>query len=223
MIKSWCVNRKAFSWGRPTAEQQVAIARGMVDYWHYPPVRRLAAGPPGRRLLRTARRPRRRPVPTTGRASLPRGRVRRLRHQLRRPRPGHRPAVQHAALPAAAPASSGTPSSPTQSWRPTPSRRPCASSPARSPGGASPRDTSIGGVEVPAGTRIFLNFAAANHQPEVFADPDVFDIHRDRANRHISFGKALLPRRRAGALEARIVLEVIAERSPRSASSTISA
>jgi len=26
MIKSWCVNRRAFSWGKPTAEEQLAIA-----------------------------------------------------------------------------------------------------------------------------------------------------------------------------------------------------
>ena len=77
-----------------------------------------------------------------------------------------------------------------------------------------PRDTSIGGVEVPAGTRIFLNFAAANHQPEVFADPDVFDIHRDRANRHISFGKGGFTSASAPGWRGwrRIVLEVIAER-----------
>ena len=42
------------------------------------------------------------------------------------------------------------------------------------------QDTSIGGVDLPAGTRIFLNFAAANHQPDVFDEPDVFDIHRER-------------------------------------------
>ena len=35
MIKSWCVNRKAFSWGHPTDTEQVAIAEGMLDYWRY--------------------------------------------------------------------------------------------------------------------------------------------------------------------------------------------
>ena len=35
MIKSWCVNRRAFSWGRPTADEQTAIAEGMLDYWRY--------------------------------------------------------------------------------------------------------------------------------------------------------------------------------------------
>ena len=77
-------------------------------------------------------------------------------------------------------------------------------------------DTSIGGVDVPAGTRIFLNFAAANHQQDVFADPDVFDIHRDRANHHISFGKGIHYCLGAGLarIEARIVLEEIARQLP---------
>ena len=35
MIKSWCGNRKAFSWGKPTPQQQIEIAQGMLDYWRY--------------------------------------------------------------------------------------------------------------------------------------------------------------------------------------------
>jgi len=35
MIKKWCVNRRAFSWGQPTEEEQVEIAQGMIDYWRY--------------------------------------------------------------------------------------------------------------------------------------------------------------------------------------------
>ena len=35
MIKSWCGNRKAFSWGKPTPAEQAEIARGMLDYWRY--------------------------------------------------------------------------------------------------------------------------------------------------------------------------------------------
>ena len=111
LIKSWCVDRKAFSWGRPTAEQQVAIARGMVDYWHY--CRRFVASPSrpaGRRLLLgAARRPRGRSRSGQRHGDqLPRGRVGRLRHQLRRPRSGHRPARQHVALPVAAPRAVGS-------------------------------------------------------------------------------------------------------------------
>ena len=35
MIKAWCVNRRAFSWGKPTEAEQVEIAQGMIDYWRY--------------------------------------------------------------------------------------------------------------------------------------------------------------------------------------------
>ena len=78
------------------------------------------------------------------------------------------------------------------------------------------RATSIGGIEVPADTRILLNFAAANRQPDVFEAPDRFDIHRERANRHISFGKGIHFCLGAGLakLEARIVLEQLATRLP---------
>ncbi|MEO6571805.1 MAG: cytochrome P450, partial [Ilumatobacteraceae bacterium] len=35
MVKAWCVNRRAFSWGKPTADEQIQIAGGMLDYWRY--------------------------------------------------------------------------------------------------------------------------------------------------------------------------------------------
>ena len=53
------------------------------------------------------------------------------------------------------------------------------------------RDTAVGGVQVPAGTAIFLNFASANRQADIWTDPDRFDIRRADANRHISFGKGV--------------------------------
>ena len=54
-----------------------------------------------------------------------------------------------------------------------------------------PADRRSPAYDVPAGTRILLNFAAANRQPDVFAEPDTFDIHRANAARHISFGKGI--------------------------------
>ncbi|MBI5088835.1 MAG: hypothetical protein HZB15_08265 [Actinobacteria bacterium] len=35
MLKSWCVDRKAFQWGNPTPEQQREIAEHMLSYWRY--------------------------------------------------------------------------------------------------------------------------------------------------------------------------------------------
>ncbi len=45
----------------------------------------------------------------------------------------------------------------------------------------------LSGVKMPAGTRITLCIAAANRDPEQFADPEVFDIART-PNRHLAFG-----------------------------------
>ncbi|MGE4653293.1 MAG: cytochrome P450, partial [Myxococcota bacterium] len=35
VLKSWCGDRKAFSWGRPSVEQQVSVAENMLAYWEY--------------------------------------------------------------------------------------------------------------------------------------------------------------------------------------------
>jgi cytochrome P450 len=78
------------------------------------------------------------------------------------------------------------------------------------------QDTSLGGVDLPAGTRLFLNFAAANHEPGMFEAPDTFDIRRPDANRHISFGKGIhfCLGSQLAKMEARIALELLADRLP---------
>jgi len=78
------------------------------------------------------------------------------------------------------------------------------------------RDTVLGGYEIPAGTRIFLALGAGNHQPSEFEDPDTFDIHRENARKHISFGKGIHLCLGAGLarFEGRIALEVLTERMP---------
>ena len=48
-------------------------------------------------------------------------------------------------------------------------------------------DTEIGGLPVARGTPVTLCIGAANRDPEQFADPERFDIHRE-PNRHLAFG-----------------------------------
>ncbi len=48
---------------------------------------------------------------------------------------------------------------------------------------------TVGGVELPAGTTVMLNNAAANRDPRRFTDPDTFDLQRPNARQHIAFGR----------------------------------
>lgn len=49
-------------------------------------------------------------------------------------------------------------------------------------------DTSIGGVDIPAGDRVLLSYPAANRDEAAFADAGRFDIGRPDAENLISFG-----------------------------------
>ncbi|MBK79824.1 MAG: hypothetical protein CMQ43_02750 [Gammaproteobacteria bacterium] len=53
------------------------------------------------------------------------------------------------------------------------------------------QDVSIGGVDIPAGARIMLRFAAANRDPEQYPDPDRLDLARDNAGTHLAFGAGI--------------------------------
>ena len=78
------------------------------------------------------------------------------------------------------------------------------------------RPTTLAGYDLPVGTKVLMNFASAHRQRDLFDQPEVVDITRTNANRHISFGKgvhfclgAMLAK-----TEARIVTGLLAERIP---------
>jgi cytochrome P450 len=77
-------------------------------------------------------------------------------------------------------------------------------------------DTEIGGFEIPAGGKIMMCFASADHDPRHFDDPDAFLVDREDAELHMAFGKG--PHYCLGAplgrLEIRIVLELLTEHTP---------
>ncbi|MEU9807735.1 cytochrome P450 [Mycobacterium sp. NPDC050853] len=52
-------------------------------------------------------------------------------------------------------------------------------------------DTSLGGVELPAGSHLTLMWGAANRDPAVFEDPDTLRLDRPSPRSHITFGKGL--------------------------------
>ncbi|MGX5182257.1 cytochrome P450 [Streptomyces avermitilis] len=49
------------------------------------------------------------------------------------------------------------------------------------------QDTELGGKQIRKGDRVGIFYSSANHDPEVFEHPDVFDITRD-PNPHLGFG-----------------------------------
>lgn len=74
----------------------------------------------------------------------------------------------------------------------------------------------VSGVEIPADANVLIGIGAANHDPSQFPDPDVFDIRRENANEHLSFGHG--PHTCLGAslarLEARVVFEELTALAP---------
>lgn len=53
------------------------------------------------------------------------------------------------------------------------------------------QDVTVGGVELPAGSRIMLRFAAANRDPDQYPQPDALDISRSNAGTHLAFGAGI--------------------------------
>ena len=49
-------------------------------------------------------------------------------------------------------------------------------------------DVELLGVEIPSGTMVAVNTAAANRDPAVYDEPDRFDIRRSGAAPHLTFG-----------------------------------
>ncbi len=77
------------------------------------------------------------------------------------------------------------------------------------------RDVRMHDVTIPKGAKVCLHYAAANRDPDVFAAPDTFDLHRAR-HRHLAFGLGVhfclgAPMAR---LEAQVALATLVQRLP---------
>ena len=78
-----------------------------------------------------------------------------------------------------------------------------------------PKDTTLGGVDIPAGATVLLLWGAANRDAAEFERPDEIDLHRQVPRRHVAFGRGIhhcvgAPLAR---IEARNVLTVLLERT----------
>jgi cytochrome P450 len=49
------------------------------------------------------------------------------------------------------------------------------------------QDVEVAGARIAAGEFVMLSLAAANRDPKVFDDPDVFDVRRPNARQHVTF------------------------------------
>jgi cytochrome P450 len=77
--------------------------------------------------------------------------------------------------------------------------------------------TRLGGAAIQAGDQVTVSITGANRDPAVFADPDVFDVRRASAGRHLAFAHG--PHFCLGAhlarLEAQVAVETLLARLPR--------
>jgi hypothetical protein len=76
--------------------------------------------------------------------------------------------------------------------------------------------TTLGGVDLPEGAHLLLVLGSANRDEEIFPDGETFDIQRENAKNHLSFGHGVkyclgAPLAR---LEGRVVLEELTHRFP---------
>lgn len=214
LLKSWCGNRMAFSWGRPDPAEQVAIATDMARYWRYCEefVARRAAQPADdftSDLLRVhLDDPDELSIAeitsviyglsfagheTT--TNLTTNAVRRLlEHRDQWEQLCADPTLVTGAVEEVLRYDTSV-----IAWR-----------------RITTRATRIGGVDVPADAKVMLLLAAAGRDPGRFADPETFDVHRPDAARHIAFGRGIhfclgAPLAR---MEVRIVLELLTARLP---------
>jgi cytochrome P450 len=214
LLKSWCGDRKAFSWGRPSVDQQVSVAEKMLAYWEYCRAftarKRVERGDDFTSELLAAWEAN--PDDLTyhevesivyglsfaGHEAVTALICNALMCLLPR-RAAWEEIVADPGLIRNAVEEVLRFDSSQIAWR-----------------RITTRPTEVGGFRLPADAKLFLNFAAANRDDALFEEPDSFDIHRPNANKHISFGKGVhfclgihLAR-----LEVAIVLEALAERVP---------
>jgi cytochrome P450 len=78
------------------------------------------------------------------------------------------------------------------------------------------QDAEINGQKIAKDEKIVLWYGAANRDPDVFPDPDVFDIHRENAAKHLAFGHGVHKclGMRIAKMQLRLSFERIFERFP---------
>jgi cytochrome P450 len=75
--------------------------------------------------------------------------------------------------------------------------------------------TTVGGVDLPAGTTVMVLNGAANRDPRRFDDPATFDVDRANARQHLAFGRGVhtCPGAPLARAEARVSIERLLDRT----------
>ncbi|HWU32667.1 MAG TPA: cytochrome P450, partial [Marmoricola sp.] len=78
------------------------------------------------------------------------------------------------------------------------------------------KDSVVAGTAVRAGTSVLMMLGGANRDPEIFQDPQTFDVTRDDADKHVSFsaGAHYCLGASLARLEATTALRMLFERFP---------
>ena len=77
-------------------------------------------------------------------------------------------------------------------------------------------DAEINGQRIAKDEKVVLWYGAANRDPEVFANPDTFDMHRPNVEKHLAFGHGVHKclGSRIAKMQLRLAFERIFERFP---------
>jgi cytochrome P450 len=214
LLKNWCNDRKAFSWGRPSEEQQVEIANKMLAYWrycrHFTADKQAHPGDDFASELLAAHNNDPEEVSYlevesilyglsfAGHEAVTNLICNALVSLLQHPEQWEELVADPSLISNAVDEVVRFNSSQI-SWR-----------------RITTQATTLAGVDLPAGTPVFMNFASANRQPDLFANPDEFDIHRRNAAHNISFGKGIhfCLGAAMAKLETKLVLEALVARVP---------
>ncbi|MFC5755099.1 cytochrome P450, partial [Actinomadura rugatobispora] len=75
--------------------------------------------------------------------------------------------------------------------------------------------TTVGGVDIPAGTTLMVLNGAANRDPRHFDDAQTFDVGRKNARHHMAFGRGIhtCPGAPLARAEARVAIERLLDRT----------
>lgn len=89
-------------------------------------------------------------------------------------------------------------------------------SPVKSDSRLARRATSVGGVEIPAGTVVMVLPGAANRDPRRFDNPHEFDLRRKNVREHMAFARGVhsCPGGPLARVEGRVSIERILDRMP---------